>query len=84
MSLWRIRITMADDLGSHEALTAALAEQRVWSALLVPQDAEMTADVIIELTGADGLDALLRELQVISSRVFVSSADAPTLTSAIS
>jgi hypothetical protein len=78
MSLWRIRITMADDVGSHEALTAALAEQRVWSLLLVPRDTEMTADVIIELPSVGGLDALLGELHVISPQVFVSSADEPS------
>jgi hypothetical protein len=72
MSLWRIRVTMADGLGSHEALNAALAERRVWSQLVVPQDSGMTADVIIELPGVDGLDALLGELHMISPQVFVS------------
>jgi hypothetical protein len=78
MSLWRVRITIADDLGSHEVLTAALAEQRVWSLLLVQQDSKMTADVIIELPGADGLDVLLGELHMISPQVLVSSADEPS------
>jgi len=75
MSLWRIQVTLSDDRHAHDRLTAALAGQRVWSQLVVPQDAKIIADVVVELSGADGLDTLLYELHMISSQVFVSSAD---------
>jgi hypothetical protein len=78
MSLWRIRIAMSDDPRSQDLLTEALAGQRVCSRLIHPRGANMTADVIIELTGLDGLDALLSELHMISPQVFVSSADQPS------
>ena len=75
MSLWRIQITMSDDLYSQEMLTAALAEQRVWALLRSQRDTEMTGDVIIELPHDDGLGALLSKLHMISPQVFVSRAD---------
>jgi hypothetical protein len=78
MSLWRIRMNMSDDPHSQELLTEALVEQRVRSLLLSPHDAEMTADLIIELPGVDGLPALLGALHMISPQVFVSSADQPS------
>ena len=78
MSLWRIRIALSDDPRSQELLSAALAEQRVWSLMLVPRDTEMTADVIIELPGVDGLGTLLGELHMFSPQVLVSSADQPS------
>jgi hypothetical protein len=78
MSLWRIRVTLSDDRHSQDRLRAALAGQRVWSRLSVPRDAGITADVIIELPGVDGLDALLGELHRISPQVFLSSADKPS------
>ena len=78
MSLWRIRVTLSDDRRSHDRLMAALAGQRVWSLLSVPRDAGITADVIIELPGVDGLDTLLGELHMIGPQVFVSSADKPS------
>jgi len=78
MSLWRIRIAISDDPRSQELLTEALAGQRVCSRLIHPRGTEITADVIIELTGLDDLGALLGELHVISTQVFVSSADQPS------
>jgi len=76
MSLWRLRITMSDDPHSQEVLTEALAGQRVRSRLTSSgPDAKMTADVVIEMPGVDGLGALLGELHMISRQVFVSSAD---------
>jgi len=78
MSLWRIRIAMSDDQQSQELLTQALAGQRVCSRLVSPHDTEMTVDVIIELSGVDGLGALLGELHMFSPQVFVSSADQPS------
>ena len=42
MSLWRIRITLSDDLQSEAMLTAALAQQRVWAPPISPGDTEMT------------------------------------------
>jgi hypothetical protein len=66
---------MPDDLGGHELLTAALAAQRVWSLLRSPHDTELTVDMLIELSGVDGLDALLGKLHMISPQVFVSNAD---------
>ena len=78
MSLWRIRIAISDDPRSQELLTEALAGQRVCSRLIHPRGTEITADVTIELTGLDDLGALLGELHVISTQVFVSSADHPS------
>jgi hypothetical protein len=78
MSLWRIRIAMSDDWRSQELLTEALAGQHVCSRLMSPHETEMSVDVTIELTDADGLGALLRELHMISPQVFVSSADRPS------
>jgi hypothetical protein len=78
MSLWRIRIAMSDDWRSQELLTEALAGQRVCSRLMSPHETEMSVDVIIELTDADGLGTLLGELHMISPQVFVSSADQPS------
>jgi hypothetical protein len=84
MSLWRIRIVMSDGPQSQELLTAALAGQRVCSRLTHPRGTDMTADFIIEMTGVDGLGALLSELHMISPQVFVSSADKPSpLTQAV-
>lgn len=78
MSLWRIRIAMSDDPRSQDLLTGALAGQLVRSRLMHPRGTDITADVVIELTGVDGLDALLGELHMISPQVFVSSADQPS------
>ena len=84
MSLWRIRIAMSDGPRSQELLTEALAGQRVRSRLMHPRGTDMTADVVIELAGVDGLHALLSELHMISPQVFVSSADQPSpLTTAV-
>jgi len=75
MSLWRIRIAMSDDLGSQELLAGALAGQRVCSRLTSPRGAEITVDLVIELTDMNGLSALLGELHMISRQVFVSSVE---------
>jgi len=69
---------MSDDPRSQELLTEALAGQWICSRLIYPRGAGITADVIIELTGVDGLDALLGKLHMISPQVFVSSADQPS------
>jgi hypothetical protein len=74
MSLWRIRIAMSDDRRSQELLAEALAGQRVCSRLASPHGAEITVDMIIELTDVNLLSALLGELHMISRQVFVSSA----------
>ena len=76
--MWRIRIAMSDDPRSEELLTEALAGQRVCSRLIRPRGADITADVIVDLTRLDGLDALLSELSMISPQVFVSNADQPS------
>jgi hypothetical protein len=78
MSLWRIRIAMSGDPRSQELLTEALAGQRVCSRLMRPRGTDIAVDVVIELTGIDGLHALLGELHMISPQVFVSSADQPS------
>ena len=78
MPLWRIRIAMSDDRRSQELLTAALVGQRVCSRLMSRHDNKMSVDVIIELTDADGLGTLLRDLHMISPQVFVSSAEQPS------
>jgi hypothetical protein len=75
MSLWRIRVAMPGDRRSQELLTEALAGQRVCSWLTSAHDTGTTAEVIIELTGVDGLGSLLSQLHMISRQVFVSSAD---------
>jgi hypothetical protein len=78
MSLWRIRIAMSDDPRSQELLTEALAGQRVRARLMSQRDTQMTVDMIVEPADVDGLGALLGELHMISSQVFVSSADRPS------
>lgn len=79
MSWWRLRITMSDDPHSQELLTAALAGQRVrWRQMSPGPGAKMTADVIIETQGVDGLGALLSELHTMSPQVFVSSVNQPS------
>ena len=69
---------MSDDPRSQELLTRALAGQRVCSRLMTPRDTQMAVDVVIEPTDVDGLRTLLGELHMISSQVFVSSADQPS------
>ena len=78
MSLWRIRIAMSDDRRSQELLAEALAGQRVCSRLTSPRGAQITVDMIIELTDVNGLSALLGELHTISRQVFVSSVERPS------
>jgi hypothetical protein len=75
MSLWRIRIAVSDDRRSREQLAQALAGKRVCSSLTSPRGTETSVDMIIELTDVSDLRALLGELNAISRRVLVSSAE---------
>ncbi len=71
MSLWRVRISLADDRESRALLDTVLAEQRV----LAAPDADKTGDLIIDLPQDEGLGALLNRLHALSPSVFVSSVD---------
>jgi hypothetical protein len=77
MSKWRIRITLSDDPRSHALLNDALAGQPVSQVRLTPaaDTAEMTGDVVVELTQSEGLGELLSALHTISPQVLVSRAD---------
>ena len=78
MSMWRIRITLPGDPGSHASLHEALAGQPVSQLRLTPSGvdtAELTGDVVLELRQDDGLGALLSALHTISPQVFVARAD---------
>ena len=78
MSMWRIRITLPGDPGSHALLNEALAGQPVSQVRLTPggaDTAELTGDVVLELRQDDGLGALLSALHTISPQVFVARAD---------
>jgi hypothetical protein len=78
MSIWRIRITLPGDPGSHALLNEALAGQPVSQVRLMPRaadTAELTGDVVLELNHDDGLGALLSALHTISPQVFVARAD---------
>jgi hypothetical protein len=77
MSLWRVRITMSDDLPSQELLAAALARQCISAQSSPDHESGSPGDVIIELPRDDRLGALLSDLHQISPQVFVSSIDAP-------
>jgi len=80
MSLWRIRLDVPDDPHSQALLSAALADQRVWTRVPSANDADSGGDVIIELPRDDRLGALLNDLHRISPHVFVSSVDQPPIT----
>jgi hypothetical protein len=78
MSIWRIRITLPADPGSHLLLTEVLAGQPVSQVLLTPTGAyegELTGDVVLELSADEALGALLSALHTISPQVFVARAD---------
>lgn len=77
MSMWRIRITLSDDPRSQALLNDALAGQSVSQVRLTPaaDTAEMTGDVVVELTHNEGLGELLSALHTISPQVLVSRAD---------
>lgn len=75
MSLWRIKIAIADDWRSQELLAQALAGRRVRSRLVSPRGPETAVDMIIELTDVNDLGTLLGELHAISPQVLVSSAE---------
>lgn len=80
MSMWRIRITLPGGPGSQAALDEALAGQPVREVLLTSGDtdkAEMTGEVVLDLTHDEGLGVLLSHLHAISPQVFVSRADQP-------
>jgi hypothetical protein len=74
MSLWRIKIAVADDWRSQELLAQALAGKRVHSRQLSPRGPETAVDMIIELTDVNGLGTLLGDLHAISRQVLVSRA----------
>jgi hypothetical protein len=83
MSMWRIRIAMSDDRRSQELLAQAVAGKHVYSRQVSPRGTEITVDMIIELADVSGLGALLGELHAISSQVLVSSAEQPSVPSAV-
>lgn len=78
MSMWRIRIALADDHRSYETLRDLLARHRA-SALRLrargPDTDAVTGEVVVELSADESLGALLRELHEISPQVFISRAD---------
>ena len=75
MAQWRIRVVVPDGPGGRQALTAALARVPA-SELNVgpagPAEAELTGDVVVELSEEDSLGDLLRTLHEISPQVFIS------------
>ena len=77
MSMWRIRITLSDDPRSHALLNDALSGQPVSQVRLTPAagTAEVTGDVVVELTHNEGLGELLSALHTISPQVLVRRAD---------
>jgi|CZKW01.1.fsa_nt_gi hypothetical protein len=80
MSMWRIRLTLSDDPRSRALFHEALAEQPVSVVSLAPRGndtAEITGEVVVELTHDEGLGSMLGALHRISPQVFVSRADAP-------
>lgn len=90
MSMWRIRIAIADDPCTLALLRVALADQPVSLLRLSPRDidlesgsgpdmAEITGEVVVELIHDEGLAAMLGALHGISPQVHVSRADPPEL-----
>lgn len=78
MSLWRIRLDVPADPRSQALLSAALADQLVWTQAPCSQDEDVSEtgnDLIIDLPRDDRLGALLNDLHRISPHVFVSSVD---------
>lgn len=78
MSMWRIRLALPGGPDSRAVLTEALAGQPVSQILLTPRGgdtAEITGEVVLDLTRDEGLGALLSVLHTISPQVLVSRAD---------
>lgn len=81
MSLWRIRVAVPDDPGSHSALDNALAGHCVSGVRVLPGGAaasSCTSEIMIELPAGDGLATVLSALHEISPQVFLSRADMPS------
>lgn len=80
MTLWRIRVAVPDDPGSHGALTSALAGQPVSGVRVLPgrpEGSATTSEIMVELAQDDGLATVLSALHEISPQVFVSRAEMP-------
>jgi len=78
MTMWRIRINLADDPRSRQRLDDVLASQHVQAIRLVPRqgsEAELSGDVVLELPRDESLGEMLTALHTISPQVFVSRAD---------
>jgi hypothetical protein len=77
-TIWRIRLTLPDDLHSRAVLHQALADQAVCALRLLPRDsgrAEMTGELMIEAAEGEVLGTLLGSLHIVSPEVFVTRAD---------
>ena len=75
---WRIHLPLPDNPTSRTLFHEALADHPVSAARLIPRGtdrAEMTGEVLVDLTQDEGLGDLLDALHVLSPRVFVSCAD---------
>ncbi len=75
---WRIQLPLPDNPGSRTLFHEALADYPVSAVRLIPRGAdraEMTGEVLVDLTQDEGLGDLLEALHVLSPRVFVSCAD---------
>jgi hypothetical protein len=75
MTLWRFRITIADDPRTQQLLTAALAEQRVSALAMSARGTDVVGEVTVELPSPDDVGTLLNDLHGISPQVFVTSAN---------
>ena len=78
--MWRIRLTLSDDPRSRALFHEALSDQSVSVVRLIPGStgkAEITGEVMIELTEGEALGTLLGALHGISPQVFVTRADRP-------
>ena len=78
MSMWRIRLALPGGPDTRTVLNEALAGQPVSQILLTPRGgdtAEMTGEVMLDLTRDEELGALLSVLHTISPQVLVSRAD---------
>lgn len=76
--MWRIRLALPGGPDSRAVLNEALAGQPVSQILLTPRGgdtAEITGEVMLDLTRDEGLGALLSVLHTISPQVLVSRAD---------
>jgi hypothetical protein len=75
---WRIQLALSDNPGSRALFHLALAGHQVSAARLLPRGtdgAEMTGEVLVDLTQGGGLGDLLEALHALSPRVFVTCAD---------